>query len=102
MRTEAREPSGIVMMSLWRLESIVSLLKVHDMSRGMSPLVATQFTTAVSPGFDGISPKLNGAIIGGTRTIKYFIWNNNNVIIFMVKNKRGENNLKTFVRTPYD
>lgn len=33
--------------------------------------MATQFTTAVSPGLDGTSPKLNGIINGGTRTINY-------------------------------
>lgn len=67
MSTDARGPSGVVVMPRCRLESIVSLLNVHEISRGMSPFVATQFTTAVSPGFDGTSPKLNGTINGGTR-----------------------------------
>lgn len=70
MRAEARGPNGIVVISRCRLESIVSLLNVHDMSSGRSPFVATQFTTTASPGFDGVSPKLNGTINGGTGTIK--------------------------------
>lgn len=70
--TEARDPSGVVVMSRCWLESIVSLLNVHDISRGKSPFVTTQFTTAVSPGLEGTSPKLNGTITGGTRTIKIF------------------------------
>lgn len=70
MRREARGFRGIVVMSRWRLESIVSLLNVHEMSRGRSPLVATQFTKAVSPGLKGTSPKLNGIINGGTRKVK--------------------------------
>lgn len=71
MRAEARGPSGIVVMSRCNFESIVSLLNVHEISRGRSPFVATQFTTTASPGLDGISPKLNGTINGGTRTIKF-------------------------------
>lgn len=72
VRMDARGLRGNVVMPRWRLESIVSLLNVHDISRGRSPLVARQFTTAVSPGLNGTSPKLNGIINGGTRTVKIY------------------------------
>lgn len=70
MSTEMRGFRVVVVIPRWRVGSIVSLLNVHDMSRGKSPLVARQFTNAVSPGLKGTSPKLNGTINGGTRKVK--------------------------------
>lgn len=57
------------MMSFGRDESIMSLLNVHDISKGASPLVAKQAICTASPGLEGVSPNVKGTINGGTRKI---------------------------------
>lgn len=46
--------------------SIVSLLNIHVISKGKSPLEAVQVKDAVSPALSGSSPKEKDAIWGAT------------------------------------